>query len=47
MFRKPMNFQNHFQRGQATLEIVIVLLILIPLIFGGIEISHGVAVRAA
>jgi len=47
MLRKPINFRNHFQRGQATLEILIVLLILIPLIFGGIELSRGVAVRAA
>jgi hypothetical protein len=39
--------RNRFQRGQATLEILIVLLILIPLIFGGIELSRGVAVRAA
>jgi hypothetical protein len=47
MLRKPANFRNHFQRGQATLEILIVLLILIPIIFGGIELSRGVAVRAA
>jgi hypothetical protein len=39
--------KRSFQRGQATLEILIVLLILIPLIFGGIELSRGVAVRAA
>jgi hypothetical protein len=47
ILRKPTNFRNHFQRGQATLEILIVLLILIPLIFGGIELSRGVAVRSA
>jgi hypothetical protein len=39
--------RNRFQRGQATLEILIVLLILIPLIFGGIELSRGVAIRSA
>lgn len=47
ILRKPSNFRNHFQRGQATLEILLVLFILIPLIFGGIELSRGVAVRAA
>jgi hypothetical protein len=34
-------------RGQATLEMLVVLLFLIPLIFGAIEISRGVAIRAA
>jgi hypothetical protein len=38
---------SRFQRGQATLEILIALLVLIPLIFGGIELSRGVAVRSA
>jgi hypothetical protein len=37
----------HFQRGQAMLEILIVLLILIPLIFGGLELTRGVAVRSS
>ncbi len=45
--RNSIRVRNHFQRGQATLEILIVLLILIPLIFGGIELSRGVAVRSA
>jgi Flp pilus assembly protein TadG len=45
--RQSAILKNRFQRGQATLEILIVLLILIPLIFGGIELSRGVAVRAA
>jgi hypothetical protein len=44
---KPTAFRNRFQRGQATLEILVVLLILIPLIFGGIELSRAVAVRGA
>jgi Flp pilus assembly protein TadG len=35
------------QRGQAMLEILIVMIFLVPLIFGGIELSRGVAVRAA
>jgi hypothetical protein len=38
---------RRFRRGQAMLEILIVLIFLIPLIFGGIELSRGVAVRAA
>jgi len=45
--RQTTILRNRFQRGQATLEILIVLLILIPLIFGGIELSRGVAVRSA
>jgi hypothetical protein len=36
-----------FQRGQATLELLIVLIILIPLIFGAIELSRAVTVKAA
>lgn len=36
-----------YQRGQATLEMLLVLIILIPLIFGSIELSRGIAVRAA
>jgi hypothetical protein len=35
------------RRGQAMLEILLVLFILIPLIFGGIELSRAVSVRAA
>ncbi len=34
-------------RGQASLEMLIVLIFLIPLLFGAIEISRGVAIRAA
>jgi Flp pilus assembly protein TadG len=34
-------------RGQASLEILIVLIFLLPLIFGAIELSRGVAVRAS
>jgi hypothetical protein len=45
--RQSAILRNKFQRGQATLEILLVLIILIPLIFGGIELSRGVAVRAA
>jgi hypothetical protein len=36
-----------FQSGQASLEILIVLIILIPLIFGAIELSRGVAVKSS
>jgi Flp pilus assembly protein TadG len=35
------------RRGQASLEMLIVLLFLIPLIFGAIELSRAVSVRAA
>ena len=35
------------RRGQATLEMLIVLLFMIPLLFGAIELSRGVAIRAA
>jgi len=35
------------RRGQASLELLIVLLFLIPLLFGAFELSRGVAVRAA
>jgi hypothetical protein len=35
------------RRGQASLELLIVLLFLIPLLFGAIELSRGVAIRAA
>jgi Flp pilus assembly protein TadG len=35
------------QRGQASLEILIVLIFLIPLIFGAIELSRGVAVKSS
>jgi len=45
--RQSTKLRNRFQRGQAMLEILIVLLILIPLIFGGIELSRGVAVRSS
>jgi Flp pilus assembly protein TadG len=38
---------RHFRRGQAMLEMLIVLVILIPLIFGSIELSRGIAARAA
>jgi hypothetical protein len=35
------------RRGQASLEILIVLLFLIPLLFGAFELARGVAIRAA
>jgi Flp pilus assembly protein TadG len=34
-------------RGQASLEMLVVLFMLVPLLFGAIEISRGVAIRAA
>jgi Flp pilus assembly protein TadG len=42
----PRGFR-FFRRGQASLEILIVLLFLIPLIFGAIELSRGVAVKSS
>jgi hypothetical protein len=33
--------------GQAILEMLLVILILVPLLFGGIELARGVAVRHA
>lgn len=35
------------ERGQASLEMLVVLMILIPLIFGGFELARGVAVRSS
>ena len=35
------------QKGQASIEVLLVLLILVLAIFGGIELSRGVAVRQA
>ena len=33
------------QRGQASVELVLVLLILVPLLLGGIELARGVGIR--
>ena len=33
------------QKGQAALEMLLVLLILVPLLFGGIELARGVGIR--
>jgi Flp pilus assembly protein TadG len=46
-FRRFFIQRKRTLRGQATLEMLVVLLFLIPLIFGAIEISRGVAIRAA
>jgi hypothetical protein len=35
------------ERGQAVLEMLLVFLILIPLLFGGIELARGVSIRHA
>jgi len=35
------------QPGQASLEFLLVLLILVPLLFGGIELARGVGIRHA
>ena len=36
---------HNMQRGQATIELVLVLLILVPLLLGGIELARGVDLR--
>jgi Flp pilus assembly protein TadG len=33
------------EKGQSTLELLLVLLILVPLLFGGIELARGVSLR--
>ncbi|MBU2609857.1 MAG: pilus assembly protein [Chloroflexi bacterium] len=35
------------ERGQAVLEFLLVLMILVPLLFGGIELARGVGIRHA
>ncbi len=35
------------QKGQASLEFLLILLILVPLLFGGIELARGVGIRHA
>jgi hypothetical protein len=45
--RRLARRSRKFQSGQASLEILIVLIILIPLIFGAIELSRGVAVKSS
>jgi hypothetical protein len=39
--------KNANERGQAVLEMLLVILVLVPLLFGGIELARGVAVRHA
>ena len=36
---------NQLERGQSILELLLVLLILVPLLFGGIELARGVSLR--
>jgi hypothetical protein len=43
----PARGFRKIQPGQASLEVLIVLIILIPLIFGAIELSRGVAVKSS
>ena len=35
------------RRGQASVELLLVLLILVPLLFGGIELARGVGIRSS
>ena len=37
--------EPQLERGQSVLELLLVLLILVPLLFGGIELSRGVDIR--
>ena len=39
--------QGRLSSGQAALEMLLVLLILVPLLFGGIELARGVGIRHA
>ena len=36
---------DHNQKGQASIEMLLVLLILVPLLLGGIELARGVSIR--
>ena len=43
---EPTNYStNQRERGQSILELLLVLLILVPLLFGGIELARGVSLR--
>ena len=35
------------QKGQASIELLLVLLILVPLLLGGIELARGVGIRSS
>ena len=40
-------FRSAREKGQASLELILVLMILVPLLFGGIELVRGVGIRHA
>ena len=40
-----MSRSGHRQKGQASVELLLVLLILVPLLLGGIELARGVGIR--
>ena len=40
-------FRSAREKGQASLELILVLMILVPLLFGGIELARGVGIRHA
>jgi Flp pilus assembly protein TadG len=40
-----MSRSGRRQKGQASVELVLVLLILVPLLLGGIELARGVGIR--
>ena len=43
--RRRSDYQT--QKGQASIELLLVLLILVPLLLGGIELARGVGIRQA
>lgn len=45
--KKSYNSGLHHEKGQAAVELLLVLMILVLVIFGGIELSRGVAIRQA
>ena len=44
---RPPDYPTTQPKGQAALEFLLVLLILVPLLFGGIELARGVGIRHA
>ena len=42
-----MSRSGHRQKGQASVELLLVLLILVPLLLGGIELARGVGIRSS
>jgi hypothetical protein len=45
--RKTLGMRRPTLKGQATIEMLVVLLMLVPLIFGAFELARGVAIHSA